>query len=341
MSKKAATRRLEKPLPLTDLKEHMNQGRSIRLFLVDGTPNGLLTAEIMNWTGHVLTGPRSKLSELVQRPECARTGVYFLIGPDPDDALRIRVYVGESDDVAQRLKQHNRPEDQGGKDFWERVCLVTSKDQNLTKAHVKYLESKLMAIAVTAGRCIVANGTAHEYVGLPESDRADMAYFLEQIRTVLPVLGFDFLRELKKPSAPVIATSSNVSRSPCFLLELARSGVRAIAQEVDGEFFVLKGSRARTQWVGVQGGYAELFKLLLSKGVLVSDGSEHLLFSDDYAFSSPSAAAAVVSGRSANGRTSWLVDGNKQTYAAWQEQQVNEAIEPHEFLDKVGEPICS
>ena len=125
----------------------MDQGRSIRLFLVDGTPNGLLTAEIMNWTGHVLTGPRSKLSELVQRRECARTGVYFLIGPDPDDPLRHHVYVGESDDVAQRLKQHNRSEDQGGKDFWEKVCLVTSKDQNLTKAHVKYLESKLIAIA--------------------------------------------------------------------------------------------------------------------------------------------------------------------------------------------------
>lgn len=66
----------------------MTQGRSIRLFLVDGTPNGLLTAEIMNWTGHVLTGPRSKLSELVQRPECGRTGIYFLVGPDPDNSLR-------------------------------------------------------------------------------------------------------------------------------------------------------------------------------------------------------------------------------------------------------------
>ena len=115
----------------------MSQGRSIRLFLVDGTPNGLLTAEIMNWTGHVLTGPRSKLAELVQRPECGRTGVYFLVGAAPDNSLRPQVYIGESDDVAKRLKQHNRPEEQGGKDFWERVCLVTSKDQNLTKAHVK------------------------------------------------------------------------------------------------------------------------------------------------------------------------------------------------------------
>lgn len=161
----------------------MSQGRSIRLFLVDGTPNGLLTAEIMNWTGHVLTGPRTKLSELVQRPECGRTGIYFLVGPDPENSLRPLVYIGESDDVGTRLKQHNRTEEQGGKDFWERVCLITSKDQNLTKAHIKYLESLLIRNAGAVARCKLINGTAHDYSNLPESDRADMAFFMEQIRT--------------------------------------------------------------------------------------------------------------------------------------------------------------
>lgn len=303
----------------------MSQGRSLRLFLVDGTPNGLLTAEIMNWTGHVLTGPRSKLAELVQRPECARTGVYFLVGPDPDNSLRAKVYIGESDDVAKRLKSHNRPEDAGGKDFWERVCLVTSKDQNLTKAHVKYLESLLIGIAGSLGRCELVNGTAHEYVSLPESDRADMAFFLEQIRTVLPVLGFDFLRELTKPSAPTAAsTAAPVSRSPRFILEVPRYHVRAQGQEIDGEFFVLKGSKARAEWVGTERGYQGLFKQLVDEGVLVADGGEHLTFSDDYAFSSPSAAAAVVCGRAANGRTSWVVEGTGQTYAAWQDAQVGE-----------------
>jgi len=306
----------------------MTQGRSIRLFLVDGTPNGLLTAEIMNWTGHVLTGPRSKLAELVQRPECARTGVYFLVGPDPDDSLRTRVYIGESDDVAQRLKTHNRPEDAGGKDFWERVCLVTSKDQNLTKAHVKYLESKLIGIAASAGRCVLSNGTAHEYAGLPESDRADMAFFLDQIRTVLPVLGFEFLRELSKPPAPVMAESVPIiEHSPRFRLDIPKFSVTAYAQEIGGEFFVLKGSRTRKQWIGVDGGYQGLFQQLAADGVLIADGTEHLAFKDDYAFASPSAAAAVVSGRSANGRIVWSVDGTGQTYAAWQDQQLS-ALQP-------------
>tara|TARA_R110002095_G_scaffold209010_2_gene195145 strand:- start:151 stop:387 length:237 start_codon:yes stop_codon:yes gene_type:complete len=63
------------------------------------------------------------------------------------------VYIGESDDVAKRLNQHNQPEGKGGKDFWERVCLITSKDQNLTKSHVKFLESRLIALAKQSGRC--------------------------------------------------------------------------------------------------------------------------------------------------------------------------------------------
>ncbi|MGO3542827.1 MAG: GIY-YIG nuclease family protein [Pseudomonas helleri] len=306
----------------------MSQGRSIRMFLVDGTPNGLLTAEIMNWTGHVLTGPRSKLAELLQRPECGRTGVYFLVGPDPDNTLRSKVYIGESDDVAKRLKQHNRPEASegtaGGKDFWEKVCLVTSKDQNLTKTHVKYLESLLIGIANQVGRCELLNGTAHDYSSLPESDRADMAFFLEQIRTVLPVLGFDFLRELSKPFAAISASPATpVSLSPRFNLEVPRYSISAQGQEIDGEFFVLKGSKARAEWVGTERGYQGLFKQLAGEGVMVAQGSDNLVFSDDYAFSSPSAAAAVVCGRSANGRTSWVVEGTGQTYAAWQDQQLN------------------
>lgn len=308
----------------------MTQGRSIRLFLVDGTPNGLLTAEIMNWTGHVLTGPRSKLSELVQRPECGRTGIYFLVGPDPENNLRPQVYIGESDDVGTRLKQHNRPEavsgSGGGKDFWEKVCLVTSKDQNLTKAHVKYLESLLIQSAGQVGRCKLINGTAHEYINLPESDRADMAFFLEQIRTVLPVLGFDFLRETSRPSrAPEAAPAAEPEASPRFTLEVPRHGIRATGQELDGEFYVFKGSLARGSWVGTERGYQSLYNQLCEDGILVESGDSTRVFSEDQSFSSPSAAAAVVSGRSANGRTSWKAEDSGLTYGEWQDRQVSAA----------------
>lgn len=310
----------------------MTNGRSIRLFLVDGTSTGLLTAEIMNWTGHVLTGPRSKLSELVQRPECARTGVYFLVGPDPDDDLLTRVYIGESDDIAQRLRQHNRTDEKGGKDFWERVCLVTSKDMNLTKAHAKYLESRLIALTQNAVGYVVANGTAHDYRALPESDLADMGYFLEQIRIVLPALGFHFLQSTEGPTAERGAESPQAS--PRFRMQLPQIGIEAAAQEIDGEFVVLEGSLARATWASErQGGYQALHALLETSGVLAPAVGDTRRFLSDYGFNSPSAAASVIAGRSANGRRKWTVQGSDETYGQWQERQVAIAAPPSDDDD--------
>ena len=304
----------------------MSNGRGIRLFLVDGTPNGLLTAEIMNWTGHALTGPRTKLTELVQRPECSRTGVYFLIGPDPDNAMRPLIYIGESDDVAKRLKQHNRPEEQGGKDFWERVCLITSKDQNLTKAHVKYLESQLIAIAKQSGRCGLVNGTAHDYTVLPESDQADMAFFIEQIRIILPVLGFDFLRDRQKLAAQVHQSTETDPDAVTFAMELPKHGITAEAREIDGEFIVLEGSKARDGWVSGSSytSYRPLYEQLTEDGILKPDAAGVVRFSQDQPFSSPSAAAAVVSGRSANGRIVWVEKKSRKTYGDWQSEQLEQ-----------------
>ncbi|MFV0278067.1 MAG: GIY-YIG nuclease family protein [Parahaliea sp.] len=293
---------------------------------MDGTPGGLLTAEIMNWTGHVITGPRSRLGELLQRPEVGRTGIYFLVGPDPENNFRPLVYIGESDDVGKRLKQHNRPEEQGGKDFWERVCLVTSKDQNLTKAHVKHLESWLINKAKQVGRCQLLNSTAHDYGNLPESDLADMAFFAEQVRTVLPVLGFDFLRETSKPvKTPAVEEAGATSESPIFVLEIPKHKLRASAQEIDGEFFVLAGSLARATWSNnSHSGYRSLHDQLCEERALApvpwEDGL--LQFASDKLFASPSAAAAVVSGR-----VQWKVEGTGQSYGEWQDSQVNASPE--------------
>lgn len=264
----------------------MGQGKSVKLFLADGTPNGILTAEIINWTGHVLSAPRSKLAELIQRDECTKTGVYFLISHDPENPLYPRVYIGESDDVANRLKQHNRTEESGGKDFWEKVCLVTSKDQNLTKSHIKYLESRLMDIAKQNGQCQLENGTAHNYSRLPESDIADMEFFLEQIQIVLPVLGYDFLKDLKRPSYQQYLSKTysfiepEVDKTANFYLTSRE--VDANAQEIDGEFFVLKGSQVRKDVS--QPNYTYMKNLrprLFEKGII---DPENFVFTQDYMF---------------------------------------------------------
>ncbi len=300
------------------------KGKSIRLFLVDGTPQGILTAEIMNWTGHVLSAPRTKLTEMVKRPEMERTGIYVLIGSDPDGSERPLGYIGESDVVGSRLVQHNKDE---SKDFWEKACVVTSKDQNLTKAHARYLESRLIAIAHGAGRARLFNGTAPDYGYLPEADLADMEYFISQIRLILPVLGLDFLREAPRINVRGTANAGDQNADPTFLLTSRKHNLTAEATEIEGEFVVRAGSQAKPEWIGAEGHvHRKLHQELFQDGSLATDwGGERAVFQTDVAFNSPSAAGAVILGRGCNGRKEWKVKGSSLTYAEWQDERLMDA----------------
>lgn len=305
----------------------MSIGKSVRLFLADGTPGGLLTAEIMNWTGHVVAAPRSDLGALLKRAESIRTGIYILLGDDPDSMGGSLAYIGEGDDVSKRLYQHSRSEEQGGKDFWDRAIVLTSKDANLTKAHARYLESRLITLAQQANRSRLVNGTAPAPLPLPESDVSDMEYYIAQAKIILPVLGVNLLRNTTVP-APAVGVldqsqPTQLALSPVFEMTLKREGIVATAQEVDGEFTVLEGSSARAGWIGVEDGYRRLREKLEQEGTLVPaiDG-KLTVFTRNQVFASPSAAAAIVAGRSANGRTAWRIQSTGVTYGDWQNQQI-------------------
>ncbi|QKL60729.1 GIY-YIG nuclease family protein [Ralstonia solanacearum] len=301
----------------------MSTGKSIKLFLADGTPGGIITAEIMNWTGHVLAAPRSRLADLLQRPEASRPGLYILLGEKPHGDEQL-AYIGETENISERLTQHARPEDKGGKDFWHRVLVITSKDANLTKGHLRFVESRLISIALAANRIALENskGTLTEYGMLPEADRADMLYFIEQIRLVLPVLGLELLRET--PTLPSNEVGSNVSHSPQFVLAAPKLGITAKAQEVDGEFVVQADSLAKATWTekNWNNGYSKLHEQLQQHGVLVPASDGLLRFASEHAFSSASAASAVIMGRADNGRKSWKLQGSTLNYGEWQAQQL-------------------
>ena len=121
-------------------------GRTIQMFLIDGTPNGLIAATLKGWTGSVLVGRNATLPNLLRRPEAKRTGVYLLYGPDPENELRARVYIGEGDELASRL-----PDNAKRRSFWETVAIITTSDQSLTKAYARFLEGRLMDLTVQAG----------------------------------------------------------------------------------------------------------------------------------------------------------------------------------------------
>lgn len=302
-------------------------GKQVRLFLVDGTPGGLTTAEITNWTGHVLSGRRSDLGDLLRRAEATRTGVYLLLGDDADAVGGTRCYVGEADVIADRLRTHHRE-----KEFWDRVVVITSKDANLTKSHGRYLESRLISLARQAARVEVENGTAPPLPPLPEADASDMDYFVSQLQILLPVLGVNAIRVREQVVAPP-AVEGQVS--PVFRLTHAKAGVDARAQQVDGEFTVLAGSTVvasvrasetyRASTARAYASYQALHDKLVADGSIAVEGATGTL-TRNVVFSSPSTAGAIVLGRSCNGRESWTWD--EGTFGQWESRGIDPVPAP-------------
>ncbi|MGH2493844.1 MAG: GIY-YIG nuclease family protein [Ktedonobacteraceae bacterium] len=300
-------------------------GKTIKIYLKDGLPTSLLIAEIFGWAGKVYVVPRSQLVKLADRREIKQTGIYLLVGQDLNEATKERVYIGESENVWLRLKQHNDAVD---KDFWNKTIIIIGKDENLTKAHVRYLESQLIKLAQKAHRAVVVNRTYPPAPPLPESDIDDMEYFLEQVRMLLPVLGFSFLQTL--PSSEKLRnTSPNAlvsEASPLFWLKMSNNA-SAEAREINGEFIVLKGSHAQKKATSALLQVRKILRDQLQQdGRLRLDAQENFwVFTEDVPFNSPSSAASVVTGTQTNGRTTWKVKGSTQTYKDWQEKEIEGA----------------
>ena len=264
---------------------------TIKLYLANGDPKRLRTGEISNWSGKAVAAPRTDLDELLAREELQKPGVYILIGTDPDKGSSA-CYIGEAEIIRDRLKQHRT------KDFWIHVIVFVSKDENLTKSHIRYLEGRLIADAQEAGRFQVVNSQTSGSK-LPESDREEMEVFLGKIRQLLPVLGSDILTP--RPQASDAAQGS-ANHMVCEIKGLKANGRRT----ADG-FVVFKGSEAVMELRPSAPWHPFVVKLrdeLSGDGTLVGH-EDHLIFTRDAEFSSPSAAAAVVSGGGANGLTMW------------------------------------
>jgi hypothetical protein len=166
-------------------------GTSIRLYLADGRADGFRLVEKSNWTGLGLVSSRGDYLRARKRAEYGRPGVYLLTGPPSGNVLKDQLYVGEADDVRDRVDQHVK-----GKDFWTTVIAFTSKDENLNEAHVRYLEARLVQLASEAGRVGIHNGNAPALPKLSEPDRADMEAYPREMLVILPLLGVVAFEEI-------------------------------------------------------------------------------------------------------------------------------------------------
>lgn len=289
--------------------------KQIKIFLVDGTPTGLRTAELGLSTCKAVMAPRAQLAELQKRPEARRTGVYVLVGPDNDDARRDAIYVGEGDNVFRRIRAHDNSDRM---DFWVDVALFVSKDENLTKAHVRYLEARLIVLAEEAKQAVMVNRSRPEGGQLPEADRAEMEELIEHILLLAGTLGIHAFKSLRRE----LVLDGDWADSG-LKLSFSGNGWDASCLFSDGSFVVLAGSVARGEEANSLSDSARAKReALVSDAVLVREG-DSLRFATSHLFGSASGAATVVSGGTINGKRAWRLEDGR-TFDEWEQAQLDE-----------------
>lgn len=267
----------------------MKFGKTIKIFLIDGDPNGRMSCELSNWSGKAYKIPRIKIKDCIDRDDLTSTGVYLLFGKDEEG--KDQVYIGEAESILKRLNQQLN-----SKDFWNEAIVFISKDENLNKAHIKYLENRLHDIAKAANRYKVDNTIVPTQSSISESDRAEMEEFIEYIKMLVNTLGhkvFEEKREFKPKQKQEI-----------FYIKAAR-GADAQGEPTSDGFVVFKHSKAAGTIVNsMTSSFVTLRQKLIDQNVLINKG-EYFEFTEDYIFSSPSTAAVMVMGRNANGLSEW------------------------------------
>ena len=279
------------------------KGFSVKLFMPSGQPEGLRIIEKSNWSGQGVAFPRASHAEVQRRSELRRTGVYILWEPGSIEEMP-RAYVGETDDLLTRLKQQEERE------FWTQAVIFSSKDQNLNKAHVQYLEARLLQIAKEAKRCKLENSTLPQGPSLSESDKADADLFLSDVLLCLPLVGISFLSD----------PSNYQDLGP--LLFLNAKGLQATGYEIPSGFVGKAGSQApKEETPTIRKHLSTLRANLLAEGTFL-DRDSHFELVEDFVFSSSSQAAGVMLGRSASGPEEWK-NGEGLTLKKIQEAKLN------------------
>lgn len=281
--------------------QSLNQmGKKLTVYMIDGTAYGPRLSEIGNWVGKAIYSPRASVNKIMNRPEFDNPGIYCLKGAPTDQAFAEKIYIGEAENIKSRLKQHLSDPN---KDFTELIFFV-SKDELLTKTQIRYLESRLIQIALEAKTAQIDNGNSPSLPTLHEADISDMEYFLDQIKLILPVMGFNFLI-----SSTVKSDDSKLEENKTAIHEtyfIKTKTFQASMTETDQGYIVTKGSEAKRDLSNsCTETYRNMRRKLIETKILVEAG-EKLVFAEDAVFNSPSAASNMILGRNSNGFAEWV-----------------------------------
>ena len=275
----------------------MTYGKSIELFLVNGTADSIVTAELSNWNGKAIKIPRIEVAAC-KREDITQAGVYFLFCKEDDDSNS--VYIGEAENVKERLMQHLRDyNSEKEKYYWSTAIIFIGRDLN--KALIRYLENRFVEIARELKRYLVLTKNTYRNTVMKESQIAAMEEFIENVKVLLGALGFKVLEPLDKPDKSK-NDRSDKEQNKELKLHLERTIKDVGKIEADGirtseGFVVLQGSHVSP----IDDDTISTSLKEQRKKANIESG----ILKEDILFSSPSYASMFVIGKSANGLTSW------------------------------------
>jgi hypothetical protein len=266
--------------------------KTIQIFLPDGNPRSIKIAEITSRTVQAMLIPRSKLDFAAKRDELNNVGIYFLISRETEDVKPV-IYIGEAENCLKRLSEHNR-----NNDFWNTAIAVVSSKKDFTKSHIKYLEWFCYQQAEKAGRYQINNSTTPTKSHITESMEADLLDHFETIKVLVSTLGYPIFDEIQKP------VQSDV-------LICKGKDAYAEGQYTEDGLIVFAGSKCNlSEAKSAKTAVISLRRKLVEDKILVQEDNIYK-FASDYIFSSPSAAAATVLAREANGWLEWKYKNGK------------------------------
>lgn len=268
----------------------MIYGKSIELFLANGTADSLITAELSNWNGKAIKIPRIEVSEC-KRDDIKGAGIYFLFCKEDDDSDS--VYIGEAENIQERLIQHIRDYSMEKEEYyWNTAVLFIGRDLN--KALIRYLENRFVELARTSKRYLVLTKNTYRNTVMKESQIAVMEEFIDNVKVLINALGYKVLEPIAQSNSSLLPDDAVLS------LNIGNAQARAM---ITTEGFVLMAGakiNEKTTAKSLSAGMVKLRTKILEGGKV-----ENWKTKEDILFSSSSAAAVFVLGYSVSGPATW------------------------------------
>ena len=280
------------------------RGKSINLFLMDGTATGRIKCTLANWTGVAYKIPRTELDQCREREDLSQSGVYFLFGVSEQTGENV-VYVGQAgarkngEGILYRLQEHKRNTE---KDYWTEAVVFTTSNNSFGPTEISYLENRFCALSKNANRYIVKNGNEPTIGNVTEEKESELEEFIDYATIVMGTLGHKVFEPLLGSEITIPNTNGSTQEKD-LIFYISRNGTNARARLTGEGMVVLAGSVIRQETVPSCPDYVKKMRT-----IHCDDINEKGALLKDMLFKTPSGASSFVLGAPSNGNVEWHTD---------------------------------